>query len=88
MTEPTGPLPPHWQDVYDAVKGRKDFENDESAMCAAEMIDSPCVVVISVNREEGKFEARCFGDGPGWREMASKMTDAMLAGLDADPPSD
>jgi hypothetical protein len=86
--QPIRSLPPHWQRVLEAVVAAERLDNSEAAEHAANHLRSPCVVVISINRAEGTFEARCYGDNPDWRRMADKVADAALAGIDAADPSD
>ena len=90
-TEGAAPLPPHWRRVLDAAKRAEPaaahaMENSETAERAAAALASPCVVVISVNRAAGTFEARCAGKNEAWFDMARQIADAALAGIDKAEP--
>ena len=79
------PLPPHWRKVLDAVVAEPGRESNVARMAAVQL-SSPCVVVISVNQAEGTFETRVAGANAGWADMADKIADAALAGINAADP--
>lgn len=65
----------------------KNWINSDATAVAARAIKSPCAVLVSVNSETKAFDFRMFAEHDGWRDMAERMTDALEAALDADPPA-
>lgn len=80
--QPAGALPPHWQRILDIVTGDlPPIANDGTALVAAKTIGSPVAVLLTLNEDRSAFDARIFGDHPGWRRFASLMCDYALKGL-------
>lgn len=64
-------------------------KQSESTRAAAKAIGAPCAVLVSVNMENGNFEARCYGENDGFRYMADRICDVVLDALGkADLPDD
>lgn len=63
-------------------------DQSPAAEAAAQLIGSPCVVVLSMNSARGTFETRCYGSNDLYRWMAGQLSDiAIEAAAASEPPA-
>ena len=60
----------------------------DAAHAAGVLIESPCVVLLSINPDTMEFETRCFGDSELWRYLAGRMSEEALKALAVSNPTE